>query len=163
VAVRARRPTRGWVGGSDPRGCAIRRCTRRTTEASSATHIAPHVPAGLHSGHIEAPDIGIPSGMPISTTSTTGRTMTATLSTSMTVLPARSEREGHRNRDRASEQRRRVAASPAFPGGTRCCFRSCTSLRRLLHRWLLQIAVLWNAKPSCWSSHISSRSSRRHP
>jgi len=51
--------------------------------------MAPHVPAGLHSGHIEVPDIGIPSGMPSSTTSTTSRTMTATFSTSMTVPPAR--------------------------------------------------------------------------
>jgi RNA polymerase sigma factor (sigma-70 family) len=64
-----------------------RRCTRRTSEASSATHIAPHVPAGLHSGHIEAPDIGIPSGMPNSTISITSKTMTATFSTSMTVPP----------------------------------------------------------------------------
>ena len=69
-----------------------RRCTRKTTEASSATHIAPHVPAGLHSGHIEAPDIGITRGMPSSRTSTTSKTMTATFSTSMTVPPARSER-----------------------------------------------------------------------
>ena len=69
-----------------------RRCTRRTIEASSATHIAPHVPAGLHSGHIEAPDIGITRGMPSSTTSTTSKTMTASFSTSMTVPPARSER-----------------------------------------------------------------------
>jgi hypothetical protein len=34
------------------------------------------------------------------------------------------------------------------------------SLRRLLHALAPQIALAWNAKPSCWSVDISLRSSR---
>lgn len=43
-------------------------------------HISPEAPRLLQSGHIDVPDIGIPSGRPSSKTSTT-RTMTATFST----------------------------------------------------------------------------------
>lgn len=53
--------------------------------------IAPQVPSGAQSGHIVVPDIGIPSGRPSSTISTT-RTMTAAFSTLMTVPPVRIER-----------------------------------------------------------------------
>jgi hypothetical protein len=67
---------------------ALKRITQRSVHRSFAL-ISSSSPGPRRSHQTGASDIGVLSGTPSSTTSTTNRTMTATFSTSMTVPPAR--------------------------------------------------------------------------
>jgi hypothetical protein len=91
----------------------VRRWVARTIAPMSATHIRAHPPMALHSGHIDAPDIGIPSGRPSSKSSTT-RTMTAIFTTRVTVPPVRRRREGVGETVREAEAARVTLGGPAL-------------------------------------------------